>query len=217
MAGRLLISAFAPIAFIMLLMVMGCSAFVGLQRLSSLPHHARVVTEPPHQKIRAIFLTLSPSLLFHSVDDNAFKTDDLPEWATANQRPPSDKSEVQILFLESDDFVSMELENEESTAITFCATVVYEDASTEPQFLVEPRIGTIESKGGTVEVTVKPIVDEDAAADNLSSLLPTCWLVISTETDAWYYKLEVSTTPSCSSTCNDESHDHSQHDEEHDP
>jgi hypothetical protein len=211
MTGRVFLS----FALITCIMVMGCSAFAGLQRLTTSLHVQDVHRAEAHQKIKPFAPTRSPSLLYHSIDDDAFKTDDLPEWAIANQCPPSDNTEVEILFLGSDDFVSMELENEESTAITFCATVVYEDASAEPQFLVEPRIGTIEPNGGTLEVTVKPIVDEDADEEQ-SSLVPTCWLVISSETDTWHYKLEASTAPSCSSTCSDESHDHSQDEHDHD-
>jgi hypothetical protein len=151
--------------------------------------------------------------LFHRSHDSALgETDDhynenplppLPSWAVSNVIvPPSDDKfhEVEILYLGSDDFVSLELENDKAMPELFCATVVYEDPNDVVRYHVEPRMGTIEPNGGLCEVTVQPIQDEDDVADltqqqeQLKALPSPAWLIISTEESQWYYKLENSPT-----------------------
>lgn len=113
---------------------------------------------------------------------------ELPDWATLS--PPSDADTIDELILGSDDFVSIDLENEESTPERISASVVYQDGSVaadESLFLVEPRLATIEPNGGTLEVTVTPIADEDKDG---AFHIPKCWLVLTTEAgETWYYRL----------------------------
>ena len=133
--------------------------------------------------------------LFHqSHDDDNLTFDEatLPPWAS-NLKPPRQTDIVlEILFLDNDDFVSVELENEDATPETFCATVVYEDReeASQPRYFGEPRMGTIEPNGGLQEVTVMPIFDEDSGDDSPYVHQGNAWLVVSTEKGQWYYKLE---------------------------
>lgn len=135
--------------------------------------------------------------LFHqSHDDDNLTFDEatLPPWASNLKPPRKTDDELAILFLDNDDFVSVELENEDATPETFCATVVYEDHEevSRPRYFVEPRMGTIEPDGGLQEVTVMPIFDEDSGDDSRHVHQGSAWLVVSTEKGHWYYKLEPS-------------------------
>lgn len=126
--------------------------------------------------------------LFHQSSVSEYDETDFPEWAS-DVAPPEEDGELEILYVGTDDFASFELENGNATPETFCATVVYEEKDAEPRFFVEPRMGTIEPNGGSLEVTVKHIEDEDADGDSLQEV-PDAWLVISTEKERWHYKLE---------------------------
>lgn len=154
--------------------------------------------------------------LFHRSRNSALDDKDdeatlppLPDWAVSNVLvPPGDVNddELEILYLGTDDFVSLELENDKTIPEFFCATVVYEDPDDDVRYHVEPRMGVIEPNGGICEVTVHPIFDEgddtDAAPADLTPeeqiLLKTppspAWLVISTEERQWHYKLDSSAT-----------------------
>ena len=134
-------------------------------------------------------------VLFHqSHDDDNLTFDEatLPPWASNLKPPTITDDELEILFLDNDDFVSVELENEDATPETFCATVVYEnhEEASHPRYFVEPRMGTIEPNGGLQQVTVMPIFDEDSVDDSRHVHQGNAWLVVSTQNDQWYYKLE---------------------------
>lgn len=137
------------------------------------------------------FSRSTPSYLAHSFQEE--EEFELPDWAALD--PPCDTDSVEELFLGEDDFVSLDLENSESSSQRICASVVYQDpAIIEPLFWVEPRLATVEANGGTLEVTVKSIENED---EDDAFRIPTCWLLLTTEAgEAWYYKL-MQTSEAC--------------------
>ena len=91
-----------------------------------------------------------------------FDDSKVPPWA-ANIKPP-DQEILETLYLEHDDFVSVELENESDVVENFYATVLYANAdeASRPRYHVEPCMGTITPNGGLQEVSVMPILDEDS-------------------------------------------------------